>query len=179
MRIVGLLNGCAHGGVARQEIRFRRACVAVGLAVALLAALSTAEASARQKGAAGDAQAAVSSAGFDAVMRFDSAGSFTLPGDMSAFESEFFPLEGVQDIRCSLDAHILGYSQQGNVKDVLDALSESLENVGWARVRSESSSCRSFSKSAGTYRWAFVSAAQVGESVSVVVQWSDEEGGGA
>lgn len=158
-----------------QSTRFRLACAIVGMLAMVVVASSVLEAAANPSGSA-SSQAAVALAGFDAVMGFPVDDPFAASNDGEFdFEVELFSLRGLSDVRMNWENGLMGYSQEGDAVGVLDALEARLAANGWQSVPVESSACRSFSKGSGSCRWAFASAAQVGEATSVVVQWSDVE----
>lgn len=164
--------------VACQAKRFRLACAIVGAAAAALVACSAFEASARSNGP-GEAAAAVAEAGFDAVVSGGERTAFALPAHEPAlFEDELFDVSSMSGAYWSSNAQLVSWCEKGSVEETLAALEGRLVAKGWVGVFSDSSSCRSFVKSEGAYRWAFASAAQVGEETSVVLQWSGTKDGG-
>lgn len=167
------------GGLERQAKRFLLACAAVAALAMLLAASSAYEATAGQSVSPDGARNAAALVSIDAVLDDVVENPFA-PSDelLRPFEAELFSLPSMSGVQCSSDLRLLGYSQSGGAEDALNALTEKLKGKGWEVVSSDQALCRSFSKGSGTYRWVFASAAQVGDSASVVVQWSTAQGGG-
>lgn len=179
MSVEKLVGEGGLSGPRRQVKRFWLASALVAALAVLLVSNGAYEAVAGQGPSSADARSAAALAGVDAVLDGVSDDPFALASELpSQFETELFSLSGMDDARCSPDLRLLGYSQPGSAEDALRALTEKLEGKGWEAIPSEQALCRSFSKADGTYRWAFASAAQVGDSVSVVVQWSGVQGGG-
>lgn len=105
--------------------------------------------------------------------------AFALPEHEPAlFEGELFDVSSMSGAYWSSDAQLVSWCEKGSVEETLAALEGRLVAKGWVGVSSDSFSCRSFVKSEGAYRWAFASAAQVGEETSVVLQWSGTKDGG-
>lgn len=174
---MSVVPGRDGGVVACRAKRFRLACVIVSAAAVVLVVCSVFEASARSDGP-GEAAAAVAEAGFDAVVSGDERTAFALPANESSlFEDELFSVSSMGGAYWSSSAQLVSWCEKGSVEEALAALEGRLAAKGWAGVSSESSSCRSFVKNEGAYRWAFASAVQVGEETSVVLQWSGTEDG--
>ena len=134
---------------------------------------------ARSRRRPGEAAAAVAEAGFDAVVSGGERTAFALPAHEPAlFEDELFDVSSMSGAYWSSNAQLVSWCEKGSVEETLAALEGRLVAKGWVGVSSDSSSCRSFVKSEGAYRWAFASAAQVGEETSVVLQWSGTKDGG-
>ena len=178
MSVEKLVGEGSLAGPGRQAKRFWLACALVAALAVLLVSNSAYEAVAGPGSLSADERNVAALAGVDAVLDGASDDPFALASELpSRFETELFSLSGMDDARCSPDLRLLGYSQPGSAEDALRALAEKLEGKGWEVIPSEQALCRSFSKTDGTYRWAFASAAQVGGSASVVVQWSGVQGG--
>lgn len=89
-----------------------------------------------------------------------------------AFADEVVSLEGRSDGRIDEQARTIGWSCEGEVSEVFSSTATELKQKGWKQMESGQAACASFTKGSGCYRWAFVACAQVGSSVSVVVQVS-------
>lgn len=144
---------------SKVALRRRRACAIVAaLAVGLAAAL------------------ALSAADRPGVLR-EAVRTTVEAGDVGppeGFEDEALRLEGRLDVRVDERNGVLGFSCSGKVAETLDALEEELSAKGWMRSGDEGSG--SFVKGSGRYRWMFVSCVGVGETTSVVVRYTTEEG---
>lgn len=177
MSVVELKGQAQVAVCACQARRLRLACAIVGLAAVALVVCGAFEASARSNVTA-DGAAALSAAGFDGVMGAGDA--FALPASVpTSFEEELFSVSSLDCVMWSEGSRLVGWCQEGEAEQVLDALAARLAGKGWSCVSSGDFPCRSFSKSYGVYRWAFASASQVGGETSVVLQWASVEGGGA
>lgn len=97
-------------------------------------------------------------------------------GPPAGFEDEALRLEGRREVRVEERVGVLGFSCSGGVAETLAALEEELCAKGWSGVRSGEEGAESFVKGSGRYRWLFVACAGVGESTSVVVRYTTEEG---
>lgn len=162
---------------ADQAKRCRLACAVVGFAAAVLVACGALEASARGDVAA-EASVAASAASFDAVMDGEEV-AFALPECIpKEFSEELFDPRCANGVHWSADSQLVGWCEEGSAEESLAALADQLAQKGWSEVPSNVSSCRSFSKSSGEYRWAFASAAQIGQQASIVLQWSCAKDGG-
>ena len=93
------------------------------------------------------------------------------------FADEVLAVAGRDEARVDEQARVVGFSVAGADEDAFLSLADELEGNGWMRIESGSATCGSFSKSGGSYRWAFVSCVQVGEWTSVVVQYATTDEG--
>ncbi len=89
-----------------------------------------------------------------------------------AFADEVASLAGRNEGRIDEESRIIGWTCEGAAPDVLSSVVTELEQKGWRRMESGSATCASFTKASGCYRWAFLMCAQIGSSVSVVIQVS-------
>lgn len=89
-----------------------------------------------------------------------------------AFADEVASLAGRNEGRIDEESRIIGWTCEGAAPDVLSLVAAELEQKGWRRMESGSATCASFTKASGCYRWAFLMCAQIGSSVSVVIQVS-------
>lgn len=88
------------------------------------------------------------------------------------FADEVTSLAGRSEGRIDEEARIIGWSCEGRASDALSSTAAELEQKGWKRMESGYATCMSFTKASGCYRWAFLMCAQIGSSVSVVIQVS-------
>lgn len=142
-------------------LRRRRACATVAALVAVLAVAL-----------------ALSAADRPGVLR-EAVRTTVEAGDVGppeGFEDEALRLEGRLDVRVDERNGVLGFSCSGKVAETLDALEEELSAKGWSGMRSGDEGSGSFVKGSGRYRWMFVSCVGVGETTSVVVRYTTEEG---
>ncbi len=116
--------------------------------------------------------------GYEAVMQ-DARDTYEQVADTSdgVLSEELVSISGRSGARFDESAQVAGWLCEGSVADVLTQVQEEFERKGWAscennQEESNQEGCLSFSKSQGTYRWAFVTGTQVGSSVSVVVRYA-------
>ncbi len=90
--------------------------------------------------------------------------------ELADFEREVLPLSGRAGLRASSGGTLVGFTASGGAAEAFAAISDELEGRGWTAVSSGSAQTGTFAKGEGTFRWAFVSCADVGGEASVVVQ---------
>jgi hypothetical protein len=111
--------------------------------------------------------------GYEAVIAGESDCYETAAAERSdAFAAELVSLSGRECARLDEGSRIVGWSCEGEVADAQEHLRDELSAKGWKAVDAGQEGCESFTKADGEYRWAFASFAQVGNSVSVVLQFA-------
>lgn len=94
-----------------------------------------------------------------------------------AFEEEVLSLAGLSEVRVDPRSSVVGFTAVGSAERAFEHAARELEVRGWTSIDSGSTTCGSFVKGEGRYRWAFVSCVQVGSTTSVVVQSVSEDEG--
>lgn len=111
--------------------------------------------------------------GYEAVIAGESDCYETAAAERSdAFAAELVSLSGRECARLDEGSRIAGWSCEGEVADAQERLRDELATKGWKAVDAGYEGCESFTKADGEYRWASASFAQVGNSVSVVLQFA-------
>ena len=103
----------------------------------------------------------------------DAAGAYAAASggaQLSGFEREVLPLAGRDDVRASEEGALVGFSSARGAEETFADVSAELAKRGWTAVSSGSACAGSFVKAEGSFRWAFVACAQMGEESSVVVR---------
>ena len=119
---------------------------------------------------AGDAQGALARAGSaTGHIRYGCTGADVLCPE--GFEEEVLALSGMADVLVEPDVGAVGFCVPGMARDAFSLVSEELRLRGWTAVASGTDNGGSFFKEEGRYRWLFVMCYQVGETVSVVLQY--------
>ncbi len=95
--------------------------------------------------------------------------------DASALPAEFcdevFSPEAEGELYFDAEACVFSMTTTGNAADVFSSLSAELQNKGWQVVESGWDAAGSLYKEEGSYTWLFLMCYQVGDDVSVVVQY--------
>lgn len=92
------------------------------------------------------------------------------------FEQEVLSLQGRYEVRCDAESGTVGFSVYGEASDVFERVSSDLATRGWQCHDGGAGVCASFTKDAGSYRWAFVQCVPVGEWTCVVVSCQFADG---
>lgn len=98
---------------------------------------------------------------------------------LSGFEREVLPLAGRDGVRAAEEGTLVGFSSATGAEATFADVSAALAERGWTAVSSGSACAGSFVKADGSFRWAFVTCAQVGEGSSVVVRCAPAPGSDA
>ncbi len=94
-----------------------------------------------------------------------------LPTELPAsFTSEVLSLRNCSDLYGSPQAGVVGFTVEGSADRAFKRVSSELVSGGWHAIKSGTSTCGSFVKDRGLYRWAFVSCVEMNGTTSVVVQ---------
>lgn len=88
------------------------------------------------------------------------------------FAQEVLSLEGAYDVMAEDAWSIVGFSQRGSASAVEACLREELEQRGWVLMESGAEGLVTGIKEGGCCQWLWMSAIEVGEEASVVVQVS-------
>ena len=87
------------------------------------------------------------------------------------FEDEVVGLAGFDEVMVSAEQRVVGFCCPGSASRVFASLRASLEGGGWTGVESGSDTLGSFVKEGGRFSWVFIVCYQIGEEVSVVMQY--------
>lgn len=88
------------------------------------------------------------------------------------FEDEVVRCVEYKEVRVDEPGGVVGFSVAGLAQVVFDNLAGELGRNGWTSIESGLATSGSFTKSKGRYSWVFVTCVQVGDTVSVVMQYA-------
>lgn len=146
----GAGEGFAEGSTLPQSRRAFRACIAIGLVVALVCALDV------PLGAA------------QGLSRIEQLAEGDSPP--SWFAEELFSLDGFEGVRVASDCAVVGFEMDGSAARSLEFVTGLMKEKGWKCLESGLEGSAAFVKVEGACRWAWVSCVDVAGSTSVVVQ---------
>ena len=92
-------------------------------------------------------------------------------GLLEGLREEVLSPPGDAEVLADGDAHVVGWSTPGIAEEVFRQIGTELKEKGWKALTVDGGSSGSFVKEGGRFQWLFVMCYQVGDRVSVVVNY--------